>query len=87
MKSGQFDNVASIFRKVSEKPGDDCLSDSKMKDVPVSGKLSGSDTELSDHAEDLFRSAIQRNIEIQERLKADRLRANRSVLKSYRLKK
>lgn len=72
MRADSSDNVVSLFNR---KPSD---------------KVTKKDKESSDEIEessDLFSDIIKKNFETRERMRKERNKANKGVIRSYRLKK
>ena len=73
------DNVISIFGRQKALVEDQLsLASKNQLEISKGGTQS---------PEDLFRETMQKNADIQKRLRESRNKANKSVLKSYRIKK
>jgi hypothetical protein len=83
-RSRNADSEDVVLEKQMEKPTSNIVSLFGNKKVTAEDEQK--DLDQTETSKESFMDAMQRNFENQERLRKERLKANQSVLKSYRIK-
>jgi len=83
-RSRNADSEDVVLEKQMEKPTSNIVSLFGNKKVTAQDEQK--DLDQTETSKESFMDAMQRNFENQERLRKERLKANQSVLKSYRIK-
>jgi hypothetical protein len=83
-RSRNADSEDVVLEKQMEKPTSNIVSLFGSKKVTAEDEQK--DLDQTETSKESFMDAMQRNFENQERLRKERLKANQSVLKSYRIK-